>query len=122
MKVVSKGDFMNDSICAFFHKNVLPILEYGIAFEKSRSCITVYQKKEVGCDIYTDPTAEIFVELSHEVILLSKNLNTVLSYLKEQAGDFYDEALAIREIERLDPGFSREYYSCSYTFGKCKIT
>ena len=118
MKVVLKAiPFRSNEIRYFFLENILPILNYGIAFEYSKNTISVYEKKGARCKVFNDPTAEIVVELNHETILLAKNLSTDPLLLKKEAGDFYDEALAIREIEKLKPKFSREYYSCSYSFG-----
>jgi len=64
---------------------------------------------------YIDPTAEVIVELTEEARNIAKD-GVVLDYsIKQKAGDFYDEAQAIQEIEKLRPSFSVEYYSCRYT-------
>jgi len=118
MKVVLKGGSIekNNEIEKFFMEKIFPILEFGIAIEESDRKIFVYEKKEGGCvHEYIDPTAEVIVELTEEARNLAKDGKADSDELKQKSGKFYDEALAIREIEKLRPPFSVEYYSCRYT-------
>ena len=117
MKVILKGgnEENNEKIKKFFMEEIFPILGFGIAIEPSDSVITVYEKKDGDIKKYVDPTAEVIVELTEEARNLAKNLDTSEKMLREKSGDFLDEALAIREIEKLRPFFSVEYYSCKYT-------
>ncbi|MCK4591840.1 hypothetical protein KAT63_00195 [Candidatus Parcubacteria bacterium] len=118
MKVVLKGGSIqkNQEIRKFFMEKIFPILEFGIAIEPSDSIITVYEKKEDGIvKEYVDPTAEVIVELTEEARNLAKDGNVSDDELKQKSGEFFDEAQAIKEIEKLQPSFSVEYYSCRYT-------
>ncbi len=118
MKVILKGGSSkeNSKIEKFFMSYILPILDFGIAIELSDAIITVYEKQEDGAiEKYIDPTAEVIVELTEEARNLAKDGEVADIVLKQRAGKFYDEAQAIREIERLRPSFSVEYYSCRYT-------
>lgn len=115
MKVVLKGVNRNKEIENFFMENILPILEFGIAIEPSDRVITVYKKNGDKIEEYIDPTAEVIVEISGELISLIKNGNISDELLREKAGDFFDEALAIKKIEELKRNFSVEYYFCRYT-------
>lgn len=115
MKVKLKGGERNAEIEKFFMDNILPVLTFGIAIEPSNIVITVYEKCDGGLKQYIDPTAEVIVELTEEARNLAKDGKTSLEVLREKSGDFFDEALAIREIEELKPPFSIEYYSCRYT-------
>ncbi len=117
MKVIFKGGSpkKNNEIEAFFVGEIFPILSFGIAIERSNAVIIVHEKKSNGAvETYIDPTAEVIVELTEKVRNLAKN-GTCDDTLKEVAGNFYDEALAIKRIEELKPSFSVEYYSCRYT-------
>lgn len=118
MKVILKGGSFerNDEIERFFMDNIFPMLEFGIAIESSNSIIIVHEKKKGGVvEKYVDPTAEVIVELTEEVRNLAKDGETSDDILKQKAGEFYDEARAIKKIEELRPLFSVEYYSCRYT-------
>lgn len=118
MKIVLKGGSAenNRKIKKFFLEKIFPILEFGIAIEESDHVITVYEKKIDGTIAkYADPTVEVIVELTEEARDLAKDGKADDGELKRKAGKFYDEALAIREIEKLGPSFSVEYYSCRYT-------
>ncbi|MFA6097435.1 MAG: hypothetical protein WC788_07460 [Candidatus Paceibacterota bacterium] len=118
MKVVLKGGSAekNDEIEKFFMERIFPLLEFGIAIERSDSVITVYEKKDGGIvEKYCDPTAEIVVELTEEARNLAKDGKADDDELRQECGKFYDEARAIKEIEKLHPSFSIEYYSCRYT-------
>lgn len=124
MKVVLKGGSseMNRKIKKFFIERIFPILEFGIAIEESDHVITVYEKIEDGTVAkYVDPTAEVIVELSEEARNLAKDGQSDDYELKQKSGKFYDEAQAIKEIEKLRPSFSVEYYSCRYTAPQTKI-
>ncbi len=124
MKVVLKGASREDNerIKKFFMEKIFPILEFGIAIEESDRKIFVYEKKEGGSvHEYIDPTAEVIVELTEEARNLAKDCKADSDELKQKSGKFYDEALAIREIEKLRPSFSVEYYSCRYTPPQNKI-
>lgn len=117
MKVILKGGSFekNREIEKFFMENIFPILEFGIAIEESESIIIVHEKKtDATVERYVDPTAEVIVELTEEARNLAKDGNTDQEEMKRRSGKFYDEALAIMEIERLQPSFSVEYYSCRY--------
>lgn len=115
MKVINKGGgLLNKEIEDFFMKNIFPILKFGIAIEPSKSVITVHEKNGEEVITSIDPTAEVIVELSEEARNLAMDLNTPVEVLQKKSGDFFDEALAIRKIEELDPIFSREYYTCRY--------
>ncbi|XLQ19619.1 MAG: hypothetical protein ACKUBY_03435 [Candidatus Moraniibacteriota bacterium] len=125
MKVILKGGSseMNGKIEKFFMSKILPILNFGIAIESSDAVITVYEKKKDGTvDEYVDPTAEVIVELTEEARNLAKDGEVADVLLKQRAGDFYDEAQAIKEIEALSPPFSVEYYSCRYTPPNNKVS
>ncbi len=118
MKVILKGGSpeMNDEIEKFFMNKIFPILNFGIAIEPSDAVITVYKKQEDGTiDEYVDPTAEVIVELTEEARNFAKDGEVSNDILKQRSGEFYDEAQAIKEIEKLRPSFSLEYYSCRYT-------
>jgi len=115
MKVVLKGANRNKEIENFFMENIFPILDFGIAIEPSGNIITVYKKNGNKVEEFIDPTAEVVVELSGEVINLIKDKNISDDLLREKAGNLFDEALAIKKIEELKPNFSIEYYSCRYT-------
>lgn len=118
MKVILKGGSFekNREIEKFFMEYIFPILEFGIAIEDSTGKIFVYEKKGAGTvERYVDPTAEVVVELTQEAINLVKDGNADNEKLKRKSGKFYDEALAIIQIESLRPPFSVEYYSCRYT-------
>lgn len=119
MKVILKGgdSKKNDEIEKFFMDNIFSVLDFGIAIEPSDAIITVYKKQKDGTvDKYVDPTAEVIVELTEEARNLAKDGDELdNAVLKQKAGKFYDEAQAIKEIERLRPSFSVEYYSCRYT-------
>lgn len=116
MKVILKGgsEEKNKEIERFFLIKIFPILNFGIAIEKSNRKITVFEKKNGEIVEYIDPTAEVIVELPLEAINIIKSGGTAFE-LAQVSGDFYDEAVAIRAIERLRPNFSIEYYSCRYT-------
>ena len=118
MKVILKGGSpeKNDEIKKFFMNKIFPILNFGIAFEPSNAVITVYKKQDNGTiDDYVDPTAEVIVELTEEARNLAKDGEVSDDFLRHKSGEFYDEAKAIKEIEKLRPSFSLEYYSCRYT-------
>ena len=118
MKVILKGGSMerNQEIEEFFMEKIFPILEFGIAIEPSDSIITVYEKKDDGTVMtYVDPTAEVIIELTEEARNLAKDGKASDDELKQKSGEFFDEAQAIKEIEKLRPPFSVEYYSCRYT-------
>lgn len=116
MKIILKGgsEEKNKEMELFFMKNIFPILNFGIAIEKSDRKITVFEKKGSEVMEYIDPTAEVIVELPMEAINIIKRGGTAFE-LAQVSGDFYDEALAIREVNFLQPNFSIEYYSCRYT-------
>lgn len=115
MKVILKGGERNSEIEKFFMDNIFPILKFGIAIEPSDNVITVHEKT-VGKTIqYLDATAEVIVELTEEVRNMAKDGKVSREVLQEKSGEFFDEAMAIREIEELKPSFSIEYYSCRYT-------
>ena len=116
MKVILKGGSKekNEEIKKVFLEKIYPILNFGIAIEPSDSVITVYEKGSEEKK-YVDPTAEVIVELTEEARNLAMNLKTPIEVLRQKSGNFYDEALAIREIETLKPAFSVEYYLCRYT-------
>ncbi|PLX27350.1 hypothetical protein C0583_03465 [Candidatus Parcubacteria bacterium] len=118
MKVILKGGSKekNIEIEKFFMDKIFPILTFGIAIEHSDAVIVVHEKMKDGTvKRYIDPTAEVIVELTEEARNIAKD-GVVLDYsIKQKAGDFYDEAQAIQEIEKLRPSFSVEYYSCRYT-------
>ena len=99
MKVVLKGANRNKEIENFFMENIFPILDFGIAIEPSGNIITVYKKNGNKVEEFIDPTAEVVVELSGEVINLIKDKNISDDLLREKAGNFFDEALAIKKIE-----------------------
>lgn len=117
MKVILKGGdkWKNGEIGEFFYNNILPILDFGIAIELSDNIITVFEKKDGSIENYTDPTAEVIVELLPEVIGMAKDGKVSEEVLREKSGDFFDEAMAIRKIEELKRDFSVEYYSCWYS-------
>jgi hypothetical protein len=115
MKVILKGGVDNFKIGEFFYNNILPILDFGIAIELSDRVITVYEKKDGSVVEYTDPTAEVIVELLPETISLAKEGKVSEEVLREKASEFFDEAMAIRKIEELKRDFSVEYYSCRYS-------
>ncbi|MCK5474972.1 MAG: hypothetical protein KAI71_00130 [Candidatus Pacebacteria bacterium] len=96
-------------------EKIFPILDFGIAFESSSNVIIIHEKKDGMVKKYIDSTAEVIVELTEEARNLAKDGKVSNEELKVKAGEFFDEALAIREIERLQPLFSVEYYSCQYT-------
>lgn len=115
MKVILKGGVDNFKIGEFSYNNILPILDFGIAIEPSDRIITVYEKKDGSVVEYIDPTAEVIVELLPEVISMAKDGKVSEEMLREKAGEFLDEAMAIRKIEELKRDFSVEYYSCRYS-------
>jgi len=116
MKVILKGgsEKKNKEMEQFFLAKIFPILKFGIAIEKSDRKIMVFEKKNGEILEYLDPTAEVIVELPMEAINIIKSGGTAFE-LAQMSGAFYDEAVAIRAIERLRPNFSIEYYSCRYT-------
>ena len=116
MKVIIKGGEKkkNQEIEDFFMDKIFPVLNFGIAIEMpANSDIKVYETKDDQVKEYIDPTAEVIVELPWEKINLAMDLRVSLTGLK--SGNYYDEALAIRTIEKAKPPFSIEYYSCRYT-------
>ncbi len=117
MRVILKGGSKkkNKEIEKFFLEIIFPNLTSGIAIEPSNNVITVYEIKGSEVKKYVDPTAEVIVELTEEARNLAKNRHTSVEVLMQKSGDFYDEAMAIRMIEEIQPQFSVEYYSCRYT-------
>lgn len=124
MKVIIKcgGDhFKPAEAKKFFLEEIYPILDFGIALEFSYESIFVYEKMKMKRGTkrknYTDYTVEIIVELTEEsrIMALDKNVSEIK--LQQKSGKFFDEAMAIRKIEELNPFFSREYYSCNYAPG-----
>lgn len=116
MKAILKCGKRNLEAESFFTERIFPILNFGIAIELSDSVITVSEKKEGGLtEKYIDPTVEVIVELLPEVILLAKDHKTDEELLRQASGDYFDEALAIRELEVIKRFFSVEYYCCSYS-------
>lgn len=116
MKVIVKGaGLLDEEIEEFFMKNILPVLNFGIAIEHSSGIISVHEKVDGEIISSIDPTAEVVVELTEEARNLAKDMNAPVDVLREKSGDFFDEAMAIRKIEELKPVFSIEYYSCRYT-------
>lgn len=125
MKVILKGGSTekNQEIEKFFMEKIFPILDFGIAIEPSDSIITVHEKEDDGTvKKYVDPTAEVIIELTEEARNLAKDGKVSDDELKQKSGEFFDEAQAIKEIEKLRPSFSVEYYSCRYTPPPSKTT
>lgn len=121
MKVILKGgsEKANISIQDFFLKNILPILGSEIAIEETGRTIVVHRKRGEGRvpDQFDDPTAEVIVELSMEAILLALDPKTPREVLVAAAGDFLDEAEAIRWLVTHALPFSVEFYTCAYLRG-----
>ncbi len=120
MKAVIKcGDdhSLADKIERFFLANILPGLNFGIAIEKSKNSILVYTKENHQTNSYVDPTVEIIVELRTGAIDMALDKNASEEALQKISDNFFDEAKAIRKIEKINPFFSREYYSCRYAEG-----
>lgn len=119
MKVIIKcNDSRNHQglIENFFLNNILPVLDLEIAIESTNNGIRVYKNDHSG-KWFFDPTVEIIVELTEEARAKALDNNVSEEVLKEKSGKFFDEAMAIRKIEELNPPFSREYYSCNYRRG-----
>jgi len=117
MKIILKGGNpeKNEEIKTFFMEKIFPILTFGIAFEPSDDVITVHEKqKDHTVKTYIDPTAEVIVELTEEAKNLAIDPDTATDILREKSGKFFDEALAIKELEKLKQPCSVEYYSCRY--------
>lgn len=120
MKVIIKcgGDyFLQQKIRSFFFENILPVLDWEIAIELTNRSIYVFDKIKGENRGDFDCTVEIIVELNKIAISMALNKEVSKDMLKKEAGDFFDEAIAIRKIEELNPFFSREYYSCDYRRG-----
>ncbi|MFZ2882099.1 MAG: hypothetical protein WA019_03415, partial [Candidatus Moraniibacteriota bacterium] len=118
MKVIIKGGSSekNEQMKKFFMEKIFPILDFGIAIELSNAVITVFEKKKNGnIDEYVDPTVEVIVELTEEARNIAMDMEIGADELKNHAGKFHDEALAIRALQIMKPNFSIEYYSCRYT-------
>jgi hypothetical protein len=120
MKVIIKcGDnrFKWAEAEKFFLDEIYPILDFGIAIEISYESIFVYEKNGKEKKNYTDDTAEVIVELTEEARGMALDKSISEKILRKKSGKFFDEAMAIRKIEELNPFFSREYYSCNYAPG-----
>jgi len=118
MKVIIKcgnDRFLSDRITKFFLENILPVLDAEIAIEyTTNNTVYVYKKND---QINIDKTVEIIVELTEEVRIMALEKKFSVETLKIKSGKFYDEVMAIRKIEEINPFFSREYYSCNYRRG-----
>jgi len=124
MKVIIKcGDdrFKPAEAKKFFLEEIYPILDFGIAIEFSYESIFVYgkqgDKRGKKKKNYTDDTVEVIVELTEEARAMALDRSISEIKLQKKSGKFFDEAMAIRKIEELNPFFSREYYSCNYKEG-----
>ncbi len=116
MKVILKGGNKNQEMQDFFLEHILPILNFGIAIERSDRVINVYEKVGDKIEQSIDPTVEVIVELTEEERNIARDRSILKESFDQKIGkDFLDEALAIRKIEELAPSFSVEYYTCRYT-------
>ncbi len=121
MKIIIKcGDvrFLPEKVEKFFWENILPMLNSEIMIESTVNPVYIYKKGDENLKATVNHAVEIVSSLDAQVVtmILAKSFSD--EEIKSASGNLWDEALAIKKIEELNPFFSREYHFYLYSEGK----